>query len=404
MENQWETLQAWKDHMAKELDTVISFWTDYSHDQEYGGSFSCLSRNGKLYDELKYLLPLGKQVGMYCRLYRTVERFRRAELLGAAKPGGEFLIRFARVEPPAKKCAFSVTKDGTPVKVQRTLFSESYYTLAMNERWRVTEETRYQNEAVEMLDRIVYWVRVDSSELSWTRFSRTHKAEDLAVPTMLLHLVDQLQEEDEEMSKKYAELEDWGVQRILKHLQEWKAVLDNISEDGQGLPGAFGREQNPGQAIEAGRYLLQDAQREGDTQLRDQVIDKFLLLPFHSGWDAEHGGFYSFRDVDNWVPHRLEWDMKLWWPHCEAMIAFLMGYSDSGDPTLLKIFNQVAEYTFCHFRDLVYREWYGYLIEDGRVGLSIKGGLYKGCYYNPQCMAMCEQILGALLQRTEDSK
>lgn len=70
-----------------------------------------------------------------------------------------------------------------------------------------------------MLDRIVYWVRVDSSELSWTRFSRTHKAEDLAVPTMLLHLVDQLQEEDEEMSKKYAELEDWGVQRILKHLQ-----------------------------------------------------------------------------------------------------------------------------------------------------------------------------------------
>lgn len=58
--------------------------------------------------------------------------------------GGEFLIRFARVETPAKKCAFSVTKDGTPVKVQRTLFSESYYTLAMNERWRVTEETRYQ--------------------------------------------------------------------------------------------------------------------------------------------------------------------------------------------------------------------------------------------------------------------
>lgn len=38
--------------------------------------------------------------------------------------------------------------------------------------------------------------------------------------------------------------------------------------------------------------------------------------------------------------------MKLWWPHSEAMIAFLMGYSDSGDPALLHLFFQVAEYTF----------------------------------------------------------
>lgn len=43
---------------------------------------------------------------------------------------------------------------------------------------------------------------------------------------------------------------------------------------------------------------------------------------------------------------QLEWAMKLWWPHSEAMIAFLMGYSDSGDPALLHLFYQVAEYTF----------------------------------------------------------
>lgn len=45
---------------------------------------------------------------------------------------------------------------------------------------------------------------------------------------------------------------------------------------------------------------------------------------------------------------QLEWDMKLWWPHSEAMIAFLMAFSDTGDPALLQIFNQVAEYTFGH--------------------------------------------------------
>lgn len=59
-------------------------------------------------------------------------------------PGGEFLLRHARVAPPAKKCAFVLTRDGHPVKVQRTIFSECFYTMAMNELWKVTGETHYQ--------------------------------------------------------------------------------------------------------------------------------------------------------------------------------------------------------------------------------------------------------------------
>lgn len=58
--------------------------------------------------------------------------------------GGEFLLRYARVAPPGKKCAFVLTRDGRPVKVQRTIFSECFYTMAMNELWKVTGEMHYQ--------------------------------------------------------------------------------------------------------------------------------------------------------------------------------------------------------------------------------------------------------------------
>ncbi|EPQ07540.1 N-acylglucosamine 2-epimerase [Myotis brandtii] len=138
---------------------------------------------------------------------------------------------------------------------------------------------------------------------------------------------------------------------------------------------------------------------KGDPELRAHIIDKFLLLLFCSGWDPDHGGLLYFQDVDGLCPTQLEWAMKLWWPHSEAMIALLMGYSDSGDPALLHLFYQVAEYTFRQFRDPEHGEWFGYLNRDGTVALTIKGGPFKGCFHVPRCLAMCEEMLDALLSR-----
>ncbi|XP_047703382.1 N-acylglucosamine 2-epimerase isoform X3 [Prionailurus viverrinus] len=464
-EQEREALQAWKERVGQELDRVVAFWVEHSHDQEHGGFFTCLGRDGQVYDDLKYVWLQGRQVWMYCRLYRKLERFRSPELLDAAKAGGEFLLRYARVAPPGKKCAFVLTRDGRPVKVQRTIFSECFYTMAMNELWRVTGEARYQREAVEMMEQIVYWVREDPSGLGRPRLPGAPASESMAVPMMLLNLVDQLGEADEELAENYAELGDCCAQRILQHVQgparskgqnaprplglfpcepglpktaaslflprqrDGQAVLENVSEDGEELSGCLGRHQNPGHALEAGWFLLRHAIRKGDPELRAHVIDKFLLLPFHSGWDPDHGGLFYFQDADGLCPTQLEWAMKLWWPHSEAMIAFLMGYSDSGDPALLHLFRRVADYTFRQFRDPEYGEWFGYLNREGKVALTIKGGPFKGewgtgqgrrgsgqsatpappdplsclsaagCFHVPRCLAMCEEMLDALLSR-----
>lgn len=277
MEKERETLQVWKKRVEQELDRVIAFWMEHSHDQEHGGFFTCLGRDGKVW--------------MYCRLYRSFERFRRVELLDAARAGGEFLLRYARVAPPGKKCAFVLTRDGRPVKVQRTIFSECFYTMAMNELWKVTGEVRYQSEAIEMMDQIIHWVREDPAGLGRPQLSGALATEPMAVPMMLLSLVEQLGEEDEELTNMYAELGDWCVHRILQHVQrDGQVVLENVSEDGKELPGCLGRHQNPGHTLEAGWFLLQYALRKGDPKLRMHIIDKFLLLPFHSGWDPEQIG------------------------------------------------------------------------------------------------------------------
>lgn len=47
---------------------------------------------------------------------------------------------------------------------------------------------------------------------------------------------------------------------------------------------------------------------------------------FQRGWDTEHGGILYFLDVEGHSPVQLEWNMKLWWPHCEALIAFAYAF------------------------------------------------------------------------------
>lgn len=36
MEKERETLQVWKKRVGQELDSVIAFWMEHSHDQEHG--------------------------------------------------------------------------------------------------------------------------------------------------------------------------------------------------------------------------------------------------------------------------------------------------------------------------------------------------------------------------------
>ena len=61
--------------------------------------------------------------------------------------GGAFLRKFARVPGTSSgqwKCAFCLTRDGKAVKIQRTIFSECFYILAMDELSRVTGDEDMQ--------------------------------------------------------------------------------------------------------------------------------------------------------------------------------------------------------------------------------------------------------------------
>lgn len=82
--------------------------------------------------------------------------------------------------------------------------------------------------------------------------------------------------------------------------------------------------------------------------MTNTIIESFITKPFNVGWDSQHGGLFYFLDVDQHSPVQLEWDMKLWWPHNEALIAFLMAYKYTQNREYLEKFYAVFDFTFSH--------------------------------------------------------
>ena len=136
------------------LESVIPFWMKHSVDREHGGFFTCLDRDGSLYDDRKYMWLNGRQVWMLSRLYNEVEK--RPEWLEAARGGAEFLRRFAR--DPRGRCYFSLTRDGRPAAYQRKPYGAVFIMLGWLEYAKASGEDWARREAINLFWAVRRWI------------------------------------------------------------------------------------------------------------------------------------------------------------------------------------------------------------------------------------------------------
>lgn len=380
-------LAPFRDKYAAALfERVIPFWERHSPDRTHGGYFNNLDRDGTVYDTTKHGWLQGRQVWMFAKLYRTVEA--RPGWLEMARLGMDFLRTHAA--RPDGRVYFALTADGRPVYLQRKVFTECFYVMALAEYGRAAEAPALVREAHDRLEQLWTWA------FDWTHVGRVvydgeAPAQSLAVPMIMLNLIEEVA--GNERHRYQAEVDDC-IRRVQRHVHtDVRHVFEHVAPDGSRLEGPQGRLLNPGHAIEAGWFLQHWAQHLGRDDLRQQAID-IVRWSHHTGWDAAHGGLYYFLDAEGYDPVQLEWSMKLWWPHCEALYAHLLNYTLTGNPADLAAFKAVDAYIFDHFSDPAYGEWFGYLDRQGNVTHRFKGGPYKGCFHVPRALWLCWRLLG----------
>jgi N-acylglucosamine 2-epimerase len=380
----------WRAKFDQELfEYVVPFWEKYSPDWQYGGYFNALSRDGSKYDTSKYVWLQARQVWMFSTLWLKYEK--RESWAKIAGLGAQFLKDHALRKD--QRAYFSLSQEGEPTWMQRKIFSECFIVMAFAQYSRVSGESKWMEDAKSLFDSVMEWAE-DLQKIGRPHYSGSKIAHSLAVPMILLNVIEELAGDS---WHEYSEQIDTLLQRMLLHVKsDRKQILENVGKDGVYIDSIEGRVLNPGHSIEAGWFLQHWAQRLQRDDL-SEIAFNMVRWSMDYGWDDEHQGLFYFLDAEGFNPTQLEWDMKLWWPHCEAMYATLLNYKLTGDEKDWASYEKVANYTFSHFPDHEHGEWYGYLNRRGEVTHSFKGGPYKGCFHVPRALWLCRSVLDEMI-------
>lgn len=370
------------------LERVLPFWMEHSPDDRHGGYYNCLDRDGACYDTTKYSWLQGRQAWMFSTLYRTVDA--RDDWLALAESGIHFLRDHAL--RPNGQVFFSLTESGEPMYQQRKIFSECFYVMGLAAYAHAAGRDDLLNEAKTELATVWEWAD-DPTAVGRPEHAGQPDTQSLAVPMILLNLLEVVSDGDPSLYR--AEV-DTCLTRIERHIHDdTQHVYETVRPDGSRLDGPDGRLLNPGHAIEAGWFMQHWALRLGRTDLQTRATE-IIRWSHATGWDDDHGGLFYFLDAEGYSPTQLEWFMKLWWPHCEALYAHLLNYALTGADDDWDAFETVDAYIFDHFADPKHGEWFGYLNRRGTVTHRFKGGPYKGCFHVPRALWLCHRLLRAM--------
>lgn len=379
------------------LDSVLPFWLENSIDKECGGYFSCLNRDGSVFDTDKFIWLQGREVWMFAMLYNKVEK--RPEWLDAAVQGGEFLKKYGH--DGNYNWYFSLTREGKPIVDPYNIFSYTFATMAFGQLSIATGNKEYADIAKKTFDIILS--KVDNPKGKWNKLhGGTRPLKNFALPMILCNLALEIQDLlDEKFLQQTIDTCISEVEQFVRPELDG-LVVENIGVDGKLVDCFEGRHMNPGHSIEAMWFMMDLGKRLGRPELIENAKNTALKMAEY-GWDKEYGGIFYFMDLKGFPPQELEWDQKLWWVHIETLITMIKGYQLTGDPKCLEWFERVHDYAWSHFKDTEYPEWFGYLNRRGEVLLPLKGGKWKGCFHVPRGMYQCWQILEEIASR-EDKK
>lgn len=382
-------------YRAELLDRVIPFWLKYGIDWQNGGICTCITDDGRIVSDNKYMWSQLRAIWTFSALYNKIER--RQEWLDIARHIYNFVKRCGRDENG--NWVFLVDKHGNHLQGATSIYADGFAIYGLTEFARASGDSEALHIARETYEnvqrRLAQPGSYGTAPLPIPAGAKAHGI------SMIFSLV---------FTELGDALNDATIYRAgLIHVNqvmnvflrpERQRLYEFVRLDDTLLDEPPGRVVNPGHAIESMWFMIHIFQPLGDTARVRQAIDA-IRWHIELGWDDEYGGIFLARDAEGsfWAD---KWEMKIWWPHTEALYALLLAYSISREQWCLDWFQRVHEYAFAHFPVPQYGEWTQNLDRRGNkvnatVALPVKDPFHlaRALIY---CVKVLEQLIPSIVK------
>ncbi len=375
------------------LEKILPFWMNHSIDTIYGGYMTWLNRDGTLISTDKSVWMQGRGLYIFSKMYNQFSK--NPKWLDTATSGYNFIKNYCIDKD--NRLFFRMTKDGKPLIKRRYIFSDVFVAAGMMEYYLATKNLDAYNLSLQSFKTVfdVFYgeIKLPSKIITENRIMKNH-----SLVMIMIDLCKTMRQGDN--SYDYTKIIKDSIHQIEHHFffRDKNMLIENVGPLGEyygDIP--EGRLLNPGHAIETAWFILEEgitSSNQSYINLGLNILDSSLSI----GWDKEYEGLYAFLDSEGLPPFNLEWDMKLWWPHNEAIIATLMAYSHTNNKKYLHWFEKINNYVQANFYDDKFGEWYGYLHRDNTLASPVKGCIWKGPFHVPRSYMYTIEILKKLVK------
>jgi N-acylglucosamine 2-epimerase len=372
------------------LERTVPFWLKYAIDWQNGGILTCISDEGQVLSEDKYMWSQLRAIWTFSALYNKIEP--RQQWLDVARHIFDFAKQYGRDENG--QWVFCVDKSGHILQGATSIYADGFAIYGLTELAQATGD----QEAIDLA--------LATYEHVQARLARpgSYKTEPYPLPagvkahgiSMIFSLV---------FNELGHFLEDTNiVEAGLLHANEvldvylrseQKMLYEFVHLDNSLIDSPRGRAIVPGHAIESMWFMIHIYGHTGNEARIRQAIEA-IKWHLELGWDDEFGGLLLGFDAKGGEPWWKFADSKIWWPHTEALYALLLAYEISPEAWCLDWFERVHNYAFSHYPVTQYGEWTQKLDRQGNKFTQTVALPVKDPFHLPRSLIYCTQVLQRL--------
>jgi N-acylglucosamine 2-epimerase len=379
-------------YRAELLERVVPFWLDHAIDWENGGIITCISDEGQVLSQDKYMWSQLRAIWTFSSLYNITEP--NQKWLDVAWHIFSFVKNHGRDEQG--QWVFCVNKHGDILQGATSIYADGFAIYGLTELARATNEQEVITLALETYENVQR--RLASGTFQVAPFSVPEGGKAHAISMIFSLVFNEL--------GHYLENEDI-IEASLVHAREVldvylrpdrKLLYEFVNLDNSLIDSPQGRSIVPGHAIESLWFMIHIfGRRDEETRVRRAI--EAIRWHMEFGWDNEYGGILHARDAEGGTPWWRFAEAKLWWPQTEALYALLLAYEVSGEQWCLDWFERAHNYAFRHYPVPEFGEWTQKLDQQGRRFTDTVALPVKDPFHLPRALIYCIQVLERLADR-----